>query len=98
MEGATNVFCSHPRRHALSHKSFYLDRKSRKPGDDAFEELRNEILARIRGELAGDEDESHGIVADVEPVFSTPKEVLQDLFELPGRSEWRRYDEDDEEA
>jgi N-acetyl-anhydromuramyl-L-alanine amidase AmpD len=91
-------FMLHKLDKALSHKGFYLDRKSRKPGDEAFEELRNEILARIRGELAGDEDESHGIVADVEPVFSTPKEVLQDLFELPGRSEWRRYDEDDEEA
>ena len=82
---------------ALKNRKLYLDGKSHKPGSDEYQALREEVLARLRGDIVAEDDEGHGIVAESEPMFGSPREVLRDLFGMPGSSEWTTNDQDEDE-
>jgi hypothetical protein len=48
-------------------------------------ELKDDIIARSKNDL----DKIHGVMDDIDPQFSNPKEVLGDLFRLKDHFEWR---------
>lgn len=52
---------------------------------EAYQELKQDILRNVTGNEAG----LHGTMEVYDPAYSHPKEVLEELFDLPPHFEWR---------
>ena len=78
----------------LTKKPFYYLIKSKKEKDAARVAQHAELLSRIRNLIASEvEDHDHdalfGVVDNADQMYMNPKEVLQDLYELPPHLEWK---------
>ena len=55
----------------------------------AYDDMYAKITNAIRGEFETEEDgKLHGVIENFDPLYANPKEVLQELFDLPDHNEW----------
>lgn len=77
----------------LAKPPFGLDKKTRQrraEKEAEFTEIKDSVLERVHTKSVEDQaSDVHGVIEDYEPTYQNPKEVLQDLFNLPGKREWR---------
>jgi len=83
---------------ALAKSPFRLTKKRRK--NEKIREEYEELIARIESLVLEGEEDDHGsefgVIDGMPSMYSNPKDVLDDLFQLPNRFEWQIQRERDD--